>query len=348
MDLIINGTAAQRSSLGARRYYEGVMRHLHWPDRVVLSPLARWPRLERLGELLDRGRPDALYWSPAHRGPLFAYRHVITVLDCLNIEYVYRDDWRLPAFRRLFNAVLDNAVAIVTISRATADAVLRNYAIDPAKLVVIAGPTKIDDGQPLEALARPAADASPADDARPFVLMITNALPHKNTVRAVEAFVKSHAGRLGIGLRVVGSLDPRASSMCEAAGIKVDERRGVDDTTLSRWLTGCLFLLAPSLDEGLDLPIAEALKHGANVVYSDIAVHREFYEGCGRSFDPLSVDSIVSSLNEALAAPGRWPVSSDCPPRASYGDVALAYRGLFLRVAAGESPQVAGSERVLA
>jgi glycosyltransferase involved in cell wall biosynthesis len=335
MDLIINGTGVARTSLGARRYFEGVMRHLNWPGSVVASPLARWSKLERVNELLNRGRSNALYWSPSHRGPLFAHNHVITVLDCINVEYTHRRDWRLPLYRRMFSLMLQNATAVVAISQATAHALARNYAFDPAKLVVFPGPVNIFDRDafPLPATAAP----HPPDDG-PFVLMITNTLPHKNTSRATAAFARSDARRQGVALRVVGSIGPADLSTCTAAGVNVEMMKDVDDATLSRWLAGCRFLLAPSLDEGLNLPVAEALAHGSNVLCSDIEVHREFYDGSVRFFDPLNEDDMVASLNDALAQEGHWPRTVPLVPQLSFPDVAGRYRALFLRLADGGAP----------
>jgi glycosyltransferase involved in cell wall biosynthesis len=336
MDLIINGTGATRTSLGARRYFEGVMRHLNWPGKVAVSPLARWSKLERANELLDRGRSDALYWSPSHRGPLFAHNHVVTVLDCINVEYTYQRDWRLPLYRRMFSLMLGNATAVVAISQATANTLARNYAFDSAKLVVIPGPVNVFDQRvvPLHASVTP----KPSEHG-PFVLMITNTLPHKNTSRAAAAFARSDARRRGVALRVVGSLDPADLSTCIAAGVNLQIRKGVDEATLSHWLAGCRFLLAPSLDEGLDLPVAEALAHGSNVLCSDIEVHREFYDGCVRFFDPLNEDDMVAALDDALAQEGHWPRTGPSVPQLSFPDVAGRYRALFLRLADGGAPQ---------
>jgi glycosyltransferase involved in cell wall biosynthesis len=339
MDLIINGTGATRTSLGARRYFEGVMRHLNWPGNVVVSPLARWSKLERANELLDRGRSDALYWSPSHRGPLFAHNHVVTVLDCINVEYTYRGDWRLPLYRRMFSLMLGNATAVVAISQATANALERNYAFDPAKLVVIPGPVNIFDQDMVPSPAVATAAAAERAEDGPFVLMITNTLPHKNTSRAAAAFARSDARRRGVALRVVGSLDPADLSTCIAAGVNLQIRKGVDEATLSRWLAGCRFLLAPSLDEGLNLPVAEALAHGSNVLCSDIEVHREFYGGRVRFFDPLNEDDMVASLDDALAQEGHWPRTGPSLPQLSFPDVAGQYRALFLRLADGSAPQ---------
>ena len=331
MDLIVNGTAVARGSLGARRYYEGIAKRLDWPGNVSISKPAAWRSLERVSELLERGRDDALYWSPNHRGPMFAPNHVVTVLDCLNVEYTYRGDWRLSPFRKMFNVVLDRAVSIVAISRATGDAILRNYDVDERKITVIPGPIDVS-LHPWRVAGLPV--PPPVREEQRFVLMITNTLPHKNSANAARAVAKSQARCRGVGLRVVGSLDAAALSECAALGLKVDVVRGIDDSTLSQWLSNCVFMLAPSLDEGLDLPVAEALAHGANVLCSDISVHREFFDGYVRYFDPLRIDSIVVAIDEALAHITAWAPQGKPPGATSFADVAKLYESLFTRLSA--------------
>jgi len=318
-DLIINGTAATHSSLGARRYFEGIMAHLDWPGRVITNPPDANPRLVRINELCERGRRDAIYWSPAHRGPLFAHNHVVTVLDCINIEHVYARDWKLPILRAAFGRLLANAVAIVTISAATKVAVLRNFDVPADKIRVFAGPTDLIVGAGAEAPVTPQGD---------FVLMVTNALPHKNTAAAGRAFAASSAGKRGIELRVVGSMDAAGRAACAAAGVVVAEHRGIDDATLDGWFRQARFLLSPSLDEGLNLPIAEAIARGANVLCSDIAVHREFYSDSAAFFDTHDPDSLRLALEAAYERPRRW-FTPPLKPEFGVARIAAEYRGLF-------------------
>lgn len=322
-DLIINGAAARHSSLGARRYFEGVMAHLDWPGRIITSAPAHNPWLVRMKELADRGRPDAIYWSPAHRGPWFAHNHVVTVLDCINIEHVYAHDWKLPILRTAMARLLDNALAIVAISNATKSAILRNFDVPSDKIRVLAGPTDLINSN---------AEFSLHAASDPFVLMVTNALPHKNTAVAGVAFAASSAARRGIGLRVVGAMAEAGRAACAAAGVQLSEHRGIDDATLDGWLREARFLLSPSLDEGLNLPIAEALSRGTNVLCSDIAVHREFYAGQVAFFDPAESGSLRIALNTAFDRPGRWYVPQ-ARPEFGIAGIARAYRNLFLSLA---------------
>jgi glycosyltransferase involved in cell wall biosynthesis len=327
MDLIINSVAALGSSLGVRRFFTGVMQHLAWPAKVEITKAPRFRAFARASELLQVGRKDAIYWSPTHRGPLRAHHHVVSVHDCINIEYTYRDDWRLPAFRRLFNVVLDRSEAIVALSHATRSAILRNYKIDESKIVVI--PAGFD--MPAQASGGLLHTAESVDP--PFVLMVTNALPHKNTSRACRAFADSRAREKGTILRVVGSVAPDGLENLSRAGIKVDLHDHVDDSTLMDWYRTCNFFFSPSLAEGYNLPIAEAISAGANVLCSDIPVHREFYSGQATFFDPARLDAMVEALNTALARSGRWHDLIDPSKQRSFRDMAADYRALFEQIA---------------
>ena len=302
MELIVNGTAIARSSLGARRYYEAVRSRLDLPGTIEVANAPSGARSARIHELFDRGRAGAVYWSPCHRGPLRARNHVVTVLDCINVEYTYLHDWRLPLLRGYLQALFSNATAIVGISHATKNAILRNFNVDPDKITVIAGPTDIG--------LQPATDddSTRSDhlEMAPFVLMIANGLPHKNTGFAGRAFAASDARKRGVTLKVIGSMTVEGMAACVDAGIEVQQHKGIEDRTLGQWMRHAVFLLSPSLDEGLNLPIAEAISLGTRVICSDIPVHREFYDGFVEYFDPNVLESAVQAMNTAFeGAPVR-------------------------------------------
>jgi glycosyltransferase involved in cell wall biosynthesis len=322
LDLIVNSSAL-RSSLGVRRLYARIVAHLGWPTPIEMTRESPNGAIARLQELLRVGRKDAIFWSPTHRGPLRAHHHVVSVHDCINIDYVYRDDWRLPAYRRLFNAVLQRAEAVVALSHATREAILNNYAVDAAKIEVIAAG--------FDPPARILAAAGAAGV--PFILMVTNALPHKNTEAACAAFVASDALKLGLVLRVVGNIAPAALALLSRAGAKLEIRANIDDATLTEWYRGCAFLFSATLAEGYNLPIAEAIASGANVLCSDIPVHREFFEPYAEFFDPTHTDAMVAALNAALLrGGGRWHRFDPAAPHRTFIDMAADYRRLFERI----------------
>jgi glycosyltransferase involved in cell wall biosynthesis len=320
VDLIINSVAAARSSLGVRRLFAGVMQHLAWDSNVSFTKLPKSAPVARVAELLQMGRRNAIYWSPTHSGPLFAHHHVLSLHDCINVEYTYRDDWRLPAFRRMFNQVLANAQVVVALSRATKEAALRNYSLAESKIVVI--PAGFDvPPDPVQARAQPAY-AGP-----PFILMLSNALPHKNALRACQAFFKSIAPRNDFVLRVVGSLPPAALQLGDGAKILVHAHVG--DEELRSWYKSAAFLFSPSLAEGYNLPVAEAIASGGNVLCSDIAVHREFFAGRAAFFDASSEDAMIEALDAAVKRAGTWYPDASSGRLRTFKDMADEYRAVF-------------------
>ncbi len=326
MELIVNAPAVASSSRGVRRYTDAVMRHLRWPEGIEMLAAGRSRSLARPRELLYRGRRDVVLWTPCQRGPLWAHNHVVTVHDCINVEYVYARDWRLSAYKRLFNAILNNAAAIVAISAATKSAILRNYAVDDARIQVVRS------GE--DAFATPTEDVMPVDAtaAPPFILMVINSLPHKNAVMACSALASSKAVAERIPVRIVGDLPESAVAACRKAGVVLEVHQAVDDRALRHWYRTCRFLCSPSLDEGHNLPIAEALACGARILCSDIPVHREYYQGRVVFFDPRRRDSMVDALDAAIAGSIEWPPALAADSRRSFAEVARDYESIFTAV----------------
>jgi glycosyltransferase involved in cell wall biosynthesis len=60
--------------------------------------------------------------------------------------------------------------------------------------------------------------------------------------------------------------------------------------------------VCPSLGEGFDFSGAEAMRCGGVVMASDIAVHREIYDGAALYFDTYSTVSLVDGLNKLIYA----------------------------------------------
>jgi glycosyltransferase involved in cell wall biosynthesis len=330
MDLIVNDPAAQLSSRGVQRYLASVMSELRWEGEVEHVRLGRWRTLERPKELLRRGRSEAVFWTPCQRGPLRARNHVVTVHDCINVEYAHVGDWRLPAFRRLFQSVLRSAAGIVAISGATRDAILRNYDVPADAITVIRSP---DDVGLLVSL--PASTGGTSVPRKPFILLVTNALRHKNALVACQAYTRSRAAARGTRLVVVGALPPPALEICRGQQDNIETLPAVDDAALADLYRRCQFVLSPSLAEGHNLIVAEALASGANVLCSDIPVHREFYEGRVVFFDPTSVDALVSAIDRAVEQSGRWVKPPADLASRTFAQVARDYEALFRSIAAG-------------
>jgi glycosyltransferase involved in cell wall biosynthesis len=76
------------------------------------------------------------------------------------------------------------------------------------------------------------------------------------------------------------------------------------DTDLTALYSGCTLFVAPSLHEGLGLPLLEAMACGAAVIGSDAASLPEVI-GCKDAlFDPRSRSSMTAKLRDVLTLPG--------------------------------------------
>lgn len=70
----------------------------------------------------------------------------------------------------------------------------------------------------------------------------------------------------------------------------------VSDTRLTELYGESFLLVAPSWEEGFNIPPLEAMASGLPVVCSGIAVHRELFDGAAWFFDPASPESLEEAI----------------------------------------------------
>jgi glycosyltransferase involved in cell wall biosynthesis len=329
MKLIINANAHKSASLGSRRYFNGVHKYLKILHKdIQFSKKINFGLFDRFMELFQRRHKSEIFWSPCHRGPIWARNHVITVLDCINIEYTYKNDWRLPIYKFLFNRIYKNALKIIAISDATKNAILRNYDVDSKKIVVIAGPSYISMETDLSYEAGPIN----LEIKNPFALFITNKTYHKNTLNGCLGIINAKAFRdRRYSLVVVGSVDPSVLEQCkDHIDFYIFDK--VSDSFLSYLYKNCAFLFSPSFDEGLNMPVAEGLSLGLNVLCSDIPVHREFYDGFVQFFDPNRVEDITEKIDKIIEHNVTSNVKEDKFVGINFESVASQYSKLFDKI----------------
>jgi len=164
----------------------------------------------------------------------------------------------------------------------------------PAHAITVAWPA---------GLLRAPGEASPPPDGRvggPIVVM-TGDDPRKNTfggLAGVGAATADDPGRDVVVLGMVGQGE-RVHHWSIAAMMRPGEARTtgrLTDRELAALLRRASVVVVPSFDEGLSLPVVEALAAGAPVVASDIPSHRELI-GAGRHLaDPRSPRSLARAV----------------------------------------------------
>lgn len=200
------------------------------------------------------------------------------------------------AFLRRSAAVSDTVVTISEHSRAC---VVRDLGVAPGDVVVLPNPldTVAADGL-LERRRR----SSAAD---PYALFLGRFAPHKNLDRLVAAFEQTEFRRRGGRLVLAGGTPEEARALAPATTEAIEVRtHTADPGPVDDLLAGALFVVQPSLEEGLGLPVVEALGAGVPVCVSDGGALPEVVagvDGVAPPFPATSVPAMVAALDRVAA-----------------------------------------------
>lgn len=327
MSLIVNKLAVSRSSRGVSRFFFSIINHLNWDSEIKYVETKNYKALDRIFDLLRNGSKKDIFWTPCLRGPFNIPNHIITVHDCINVEYIHKNDWRLYLFKKITQKIIDNSVKIVAISETTKKSFLENYSVEENKIVVIKSFLNLDWIEHERSLQ----EGLKTSLSLPYILMVTNKLFHKNNFRAFKALIQSSCDKFGVSLRVVGDIGIEEYKLLHSSRLKFFIETQVTDSRLFELYSNALFLLSPSLSEGHNLPIGEAIESGSNVLCSDIPAHREFYDGMVKFFNPYDIEDMTEAINASIRKEGSW-YQVIYNPKKNLLDAANNYRQLFLDV----------------
>ncbi len=254
------------------------------------------------------------------------------------------------ANRFCFNAYLESsleeAAAVVTVSRATRDELTAAFPWVSERVVVI--PNGV-----AESFSPPPGESDPRPvrarhaGGRPYVLHLGTLEPRKGIatlVAAWELLVEREpgapdlvlAGGHGWGLR---EILPRIAASPHRERIHLPGH--VSDGDAVELLRHAELVVLPSEAEGFGLPLAEALCCGTPCVASDIPALREVAAGAALLVPPGDPAALAGALAEALASDRNRELRRRALERAPHlrWDTALdAWEDLLLRIA-GEAPE---------
>lgn len=265
--IVVDATALSPVMSGARRRLEELLRRLpallpddvfevHWakdgggpPADLVADNLVHatvdvscrggaWRWLARRRDLARREHVTRFFALLCDHGPVIAPQRVRNIVTLHDLRFLHGYG---GLARRLYGswrygAVLRSASRVVAVSPSVAAEARTRYALDPARLVV--APNAVS-----------ASVVSPGSLPRHGALVVARDEPRKARGAAVAA------AAAGLPLAIVDA--------------------SLSDADLARAYASAQVLLAPSLDEGFDLPVVEALANGTPVIASDIPAHRD-------------------------------------------------------------------------
>jgi glycosyltransferase involved in cell wall biosynthesis len=174
----------------------------------------------------------------------------------------------------------------------------------------------------------------------PFFLCVGQHRRNKNIPFALHVFMRLLSrGEIDAATRllVVGMAGPesgRIHRLIHKAGLsqRVIVVDGISDAELQWCYRQCDVLLAPSIDEGFGLPVAEAILAGCRIVCSDIPAFREVgaghcrYVSLGFEAEADFAEAVRDTLREHRPLPCPMPQFS---PSAIAGDYLHLYQRLI-------------------
>jgi glycosyltransferase involved in cell wall biosynthesis len=228
-------------------------------------------------------------------------------------------------FRRMLRHLGERPVRIVTNSAASRARIMDSAAAHGlrfARIEVVAPPvTELF----TERAPRPATS-------RRFFLVPGLITTRKNLALLAEA-ARALAPSPGFDIILAGAPGLDAAEVLEGLGelppgVQLLRAEGLSDHAMARLVRAAIAVLAPSLEEGFDYPVHEALASGVPVIASDIGAHREYVAGFAELLDVQDVAGWAAALADFAAGGPRHAAALGAAQRFATPGAAKLLRGL--------------------
>lgn len=257
--------------------------------RHETSPNYSLREIWKLGRNVDGARLD-LFHAPHYVVPLTRTPLVVTIHDLIHLDprVPHSHPLARPYARWMIARAVRESQAILTVSESVSGDIIRRFPHAAPKLhVTLNGiDQRFRDG---------VRKRSPLSGHRPYFLFVGNDKPHKNLDRLLDAFTNVRRATPGVELLLVG-VNPEGRRFGEG----VRPLGWVADDELPALYQHALALVAPSLQEGFGLPVAEAMASGVAVIVADIPALREIAGHAAMIVDPYSSTSIAGVMIEVM------------------------------------------------
>lgn len=288
------------------------MKNSHWKYRIF-GPRKMWTQFALPANLfLKKDKPD-VFFSPGHYAPRFSpVPTVISIMDLAFLhfpEYFTKKD--LAQLKSWTSYSAKKAKAILTISNASKDDIMKLYGVPENKIHVIYPGIKQTVSltphiYPMQELQ------SKYGLSKNYVLFVGTLQPRKNIVRLIEAFselmTKDKHKDSDLQLVIVGKKGWQFEDILAAPkkfGVekKVKFLNFVPDEELTMLYQNALCFAWPSLYEGFGLPVLEAMKMNCPVITSNVSSLPEAGGDAALYVDPKDVKDISEKLDKVISDP---------------------------------------------
>ena len=279
------------------------------PERFRKRRIAENPYVRLSLDLprkLRQDRPDLLHVQ--YTAPLFC--SVPVVASVHDVSFLEHPEY-FPCFRGMqlritVRRTVRRAVRVLTPSNFSKRSILRAYALDESKVVVV--PIAVSPAfRPIARSAAQRSVQSRFDLPSPYLLTVADLQPRKNhltLIRAFEELLRAYP-QLPHHLVIVGkdtwySAAVRTAAARSAVASRIHFTGFVTDEELLRFYGGCDLFVYPSFYEGFGLPILEAMACGRAVTCSNTSAIPEVADSAALLFNPRSTKEIVRAMADLL------------------------------------------------
>jgi glycosyltransferase involved in cell wall biosynthesis len=267
------------------------------PDRGMRGHLLRIAWLQTTLRMeLRRTRPRAVL-NAMPEGIIGLEIPQVTVLhDLLPLRFPPEYPRQQYYFRHFVPRILRASSIVVASSQATVRDAVQHYDIGPSRFRVV---------YPGYDPAVFSGDGARPSAGEPYVLFVSNLLPHKNVLRLLDAFAivrRRHACRLVVRGDGRPGYVRAVRERISALGLDdaVTFPGYLDEPSLRQLYRDAVCSVLPSLGEGFGLTILESMACGTPVIAATGSSLPEVAADAALMIDPYDVDALANAMSRML------------------------------------------------
>lgn len=193
------------------------------------------------------------------------------------------------AYRKIIGNAIHKSQKIITPSNFVKDEILKNFKVDPSKIVVT-----------YEAAEEEYFEKTSVKKEN-FIIYVGNSYPHKNLNELLDAMQNVKDTKLVL-VCPRDIFSQRLKKEIEKRNLdeKVELKGYLTSDKLSKLFQKAQAYIFPSLSEGFGIPGLNAMASGIPLLASNISVLKEVYGNAALYFDPKDSDDISQKINRVL------------------------------------------------
>ncbi len=283
------------------KHFTKVMADVPW---YTLREQIQMPRI------LEKCGLDLVHFPHFNIPVSYKGRFIVTIHDLILFQYPTSKASTLSApayflkkkaYHHVINRAIKNSERIIAVSEHTKEDILKNFKINPKKvLVTYEGVDTIE--KPI--LENAETILKKYGIIKPYILYVGNAYPHKNLDRLISAFKRVVKKHPGLSLVLAGKEDyfykRLKKSVIEDEVSSVVFPDHIDEDHLPTIYREAKLYVFPSLYEGFGLPPLEAMARNIPVASSSASCLPEILGEAAFFFDPRGISETSEAIEKVL------------------------------------------------